>query len=336
MAEKKNRIQQALQENGNLVGLAGAVGLSLALLNPLPLLVGLVAEAAYLLFVPDSKWYEARLGKRHEAEIQARRQQLKQRILPLLSQPMKDRFARLEATRLQIYAQAADNDEKWFDEVLRKLDYLLEKFLLFASKEVQFQNYLRSVQGEVRGVRPGDDAENGGGNKRGWRRGGATPMGNFDLFDDGPRVIDRRGGGAGRRIPVNVEPPPAAPKQAAPSWVKQAVEEIQAHYTRDIASVDALVAAEADENTKAILEKRKDVLERRHEYIDKIGKILTNLQYQLELLEDTFGLINDQIRARSPEQVLADIEGVVYQTDSMTRLLEELGPIEQMGSRLAA
>jgi len=49
----------------------------------------------------------------------------------------------------------------------------------------------------------------------------------------------------------------------------------------------------------------------------------------MELLEDSFGLINDQMRARSPEQVLADIEGVVYQTDSMTQLLEELAPYQQ-------
>ena len=118
--------------------------------------------------------------------------------------------------------------------------------------------------------------------------------------------------------------------------MREAVPEIQAHYTHDIADVDKLIEAEQDENTKAILEKRKDVLERRHEYIDKIGKILTNLQYQIELLEDTFGFINDQIRARSPEQVLADIEGVVFQTDSMTRLLEELAPFEQMAGRLAA
>ncbi len=86
---------------------------------------------------------------------------------------------------------------------------------------------------------------------------------------------------------------------------------------------------ETDASTKAVLEKRIQVLTQRSEGVGKIGRILTNLQYQLSLLEDTFGLINDQIRARSPEQVLADIEGVVDQTDSMTQLLEELAPYEQ-------
>jgi hypothetical protein len=258
---KKNRLAQAFQENGNLVGLAGAVGLSLALLNPLPLLVGLVAEAAYLLFVPDSKWYEARLGKRHEAEIVARREQLKRKILPTLAPPAQERFARLETVRAQIYAQAAEHEhEKWFDQVLRKIDYLLEKFLLFASKEIQFQTYLRSIQAEVRGGAANQRGGNNNGNnkQRGWWR--QTPAGDYDLFDEDPkqqpRIVDRRGGGGkGRRIPVNVEPPPTPPRHAAPSWVHEAVAEIQAHYTRDIEGVDKLIEAEQDENTKGHLGK---------------------------------------------------------------------------------
>ena len=67
-----------------------------------------------------------------------------------------------------------------------------------------------------------------------------------------------------------------------------------------------------------------------------MGKILINLNHQLRLLEDTFGLINDELRARSPEQVLADIEDVVWQTNSMTTLLEEVAPFEQMLQRLSA
>jgi hypothetical protein len=47
-------------------------------------------------------------------------------------------------------------------------------------------------------------------------------------------------------------------------------------------------------------------------------------------MEDTFGLINDEIRARSPEQVLADIEDVVNQTDNLTETLQEVSPFDQM------
>ena len=91
---------------------------------------------------------------------------------------------------------------------------------------------------------------------------------------------------------------------------------------------------ETDDDTKAVLEKRLDVLQRRQEFIGKVDKILTNISNQLKLLEDTFGLINDEIRARSPEQVLADIDDVVTQTNTMTEVLEELAPYEQMAARM--
>jgi hypothetical protein len=53
-------------------------------------------------------------------------------------------------------------------------------------------------------------------------------------------------------------------------------------------------------------------------------------------LEDTFGLINDELRARSPEQVLVEIEEVVAQTHTMTTVLDEVASFEQMLQRLSA
>ena len=44
-----NRFREAFRENANLAGLAGALAVSAALLNPIPLLVGAAAEVAYLL-----------------------------------------------------------------------------------------------------------------------------------------------------------------------------------------------------------------------------------------------------------------------------------------------
>lgn len=88
-------------------------------------------------------------------------------------------------------------------------------------------------------------------------------------------------------------------------------------------------------DTRAILQKRIDVLARRYDFAGKIGKILFNLHHQLRLVEDTFGLINDEIRARSPEQILADIEEVVVATETMSSALEELAPYEQLTARSA-
>ena len=304
MPNKPNRYLEAFKEGSNLVGLTTLVAASAALLTPLPLVAGLVAEAAYLLFVPDSKWYASRLSRRNDAEVEARRQQLKDQTLPLLDPDMQGRFTRLEEIRRQINTQA-QQDQKWFQEVLRKLDYLLEKFLLFGAKEGEFRAYLGNVwldecseRNRQSAARPPLPRVGGG------RPSSATPR-----------------SGQSPRIPA----PPA-------DRVGQLVKDIQASYAADVAQVETLRQDETDENTKMVLDKRVEVLQQRTEGVGKIGRILTNLQYQLALLEDTFGLINDQIRARSPEQVLADIDGVVYQTDSMTKLLDELAPFEQMAA----
>ncbi len=281
MDSKRSRYLEAFKEGGNLIGLTSLVAASAALLSPLPLLAGLVVEAAYLLFVPDSHWYDTRLSRRSDAEVEQRRLLLKAQTFTLLDADMQARFTRLEEIRTQINAQAQD-DRKWFLTVLRKLDYLLEKFLLFAGKEAEFRRYIGSVWNDECGSQ-------------------------------------RR---AALRGADESSAPPAS--RAAPM-----VTEVQASYKRNVEQAQALQAKETDLNTKAVLDKRIQVLEQRSEGVGKIGRILTNLQYQLSLLEDTFGLINDQIRARSPEQVLADIEGVVDQTDSMTQLLDELAPYEQ-------
>lgn len=128
--------------------------------------------------------------------------------------------------------------------------------------------------------------------------------------------------------------PNTFPSTMPDSWVPQAVVEVQSDYIRAIAALQQTLAHEADSNSHAILQKRIDVLLRRQEYVGKMGKTLTNLTYQLQLVEDTFGLINDEVRARSPEQVLSDIDEVVTQTDVMTKTLAEIAPLDQMMARV--
>ncbi|HZP82788.1 MAG TPA: hypothetical protein VFB21_14200 [Chthonomonadaceae bacterium] len=315
-----NRFREAFKENWNLVGLSTAVALSAATLNPLPLLAGLVAEATYMLFVPDSKWYEARLARRFDAEVEQRRQKLKEQTLLLLRPEMRERFARLEDLRRQIDTQSQD-DKAWFREVLRKLDYLLEKFLVFASKEAQFRSYLQSLRDEVRGVRRDDRPASQDWNER--APNGRRAERDHDVIKR--RLISQEEDEKARPLPVD----------SSDRWTQQTVSEIQSYYAKERERLLQTTEAEQDYDTKAVLEKRADVLQRRHEFAGKIGTILINLNHQLQLVEDTFGLINDEIRARAPEQVLADIEEVVVATDTMSTALEELAPYEQMVARAA-
>lgn len=289
--KRPSKLKEAFLEGFNTVGLAGAAAASLALLNPLPLLGALVVEAAYLLFVPDSKWYEKRLAAKYDQEVVDRRRKLRDQIFPSLNSQMQARFSRLEMMRDQIGTQTVDG-RMIFREVLRKLDYLLEKFLLFASKEVQFENYLRSVLDEV-------------------RHGPVVP----------PPVQKR----PSKRIVFQIED-----MTERDEWVKDTVTIINEKYTSEIEGIEELLSRDENLHNQAVLDKRKEVLTRRSQYVVRIGESLINVSHQLHLMEDTFGLINDEIRARSPEQVLADIEDVVFQTDSLTATLEDVAPFDVM------
>ena len=279
-----NRVRDAFLESYNTLGLASLVGpsslvaVSLATLNPLPLIAGAVVEAAYLLFVPDSRWYAERVEEKYDAEVLRRRERLKGEVLPNLSGVVADRFLRLEHVRGQIDSQTG-GDRKPYRQVLRKLDYLLEKFLLFGQKQAQFRLYLTNLLSEVENLPAGAPNER-----------------------------------------QTLEP--------GEGWARKTAERIGKHYEREIGKMDESLAGETNLHTAAIMEKRKEVLTRRSEYVERIAETLTNLGHQLGLMEDTFGLINDEIRARSPEQVLADIDGVVSQTDTLTERLEEVAPFD--------
>jgi len=298
-----NRYLAAFKESFNVVGLTTAAAVSAALLNPLPILGALVLEAAYLLFVPDLKWYQQRLSRVHDADISKRREETKARVLPLLRPDMQHRFARMEAMLENIEAQsktdAAREASGWSREVIRKLDFLLDKFLQFAAKDVQFRDYLFSVLDEVKGgsgVLPSQQA---------------AP-------NRGPRRMPKQN----LQHQVTLD-----------SSTQNAVLEIQNQYDSELSELKKLCEGESDVSTQAVLEKRFEVVQRRREFVGKIGKVLTNLNHQLMLLEDTFGLISDELRARPPEQVLADIDDVVIQTKTMTELLEEMSPYESTLSR---
>lgn len=286
-----NKTAEAFKEGYNILGLAGMVALSAATLNPIPLLFGLVAEAAYLLFLPDSKWYDRRLSDRYDAEVVKRRERLKVEVFPSLPEGIRDRFTRLEGFRSQIGGHQFEG-KRYYREVLRKLDYLMEKFLLFAIKEVQFRSYLRAVLEEL------DRADFT------WRKG-----------EKPPKVRKR---------------PRSEALEESGQWTREAVLSAQEAYDQEVEAIREMLTKEENLHNQAVLEKRKDILFRRRTYVGRIGEILTNLTHQLSLIEDTFGLINDEIRARSPEQVLVDIEDVVSQSESLTESLQDMAPFEIM------
>lgn len=288
MQKHRNRYKAALGESFNVIGLAGAAALSVATLNPIPILGALVAEAVYLLFVPDSKWYEQRLAARYDLEVEERRKKLTERVFPRLSNETQFRFMRLEKIREEIGRQQFDG-RLIYREVLRKLDFLMEKHLLFAEKETEFIAYLRSVRGEVAGVEPPPKSPK-----------------------KQPAMVDE------------IE------KLGRTRWIEDNVAEITDHFEEQLAGVEHMLTTDENLHNVAILEKRREVLNRRAEFVKKIGMSLTNVSHQLQLIEDTFGLMSDELRARSPEQVLMDIDDVIFQSESLTESIQELAPFDVM------
>lgn len=321
--ENRNRYLEAFKESFNVIGLATAAAASAATLNPLPLLIGIVAEAAYLLFYADSRWYQVRMAKKFDADIEARRQTLKKQVLPTLRPVMQARFLRLEEVRRGI-SDNAQEDKEWFREVLRKLDFLLEKWLHFASKDVQFREYLETALIECDA--PPAKAANPNLRQLDPRRRGLA--GALPPDSNMPRLRGMVPPAPGTQ--ANAASNDAPSRDASETWARQAVTRVQESFANELNNLQQMAAAETDETTRAVLEKRVEVLQRRREFVGKIGRIQINLNHQLNLLEDTFGLISDEIRARPPQQVLADIEDVVSQTNTMTQLLEEVAPYEQL------
>src|SRR5688572_995309 len=135
---KRNRLAEAFNESGNLIGLASVVALTAATGAFVPLLVGAVAEAGYLLFVPDSSWYQKRLTEKELRE--AREAWLKRRneLLPTLRPEDQSRFVVLERTRAEVEQHEPEVGGDWHKDVVRKLDYLLERYLHFASRAMRY------------------------------------------------------------------------------------------------------------------------------------------------------------------------------------------------------
>jgi hypothetical protein len=286
-----------------VLGLAGLAAASLAMLNPLPLIIGIAAEAVYMLFVPDSKWYEVRLKAKFDAEVQARLDKLRGQVFPQIHGSVREQFSRLQSARDQI-GQQSRSEETWFREALRKLDFLMEKYLQFALKESQFIKYLTGLVDEA--------YEN--------------------LNQDERRKLDN----IVNRVSSRIKPPRngevVVQQGPAPSedWNNSIAEVLFSQYGREIEELKIRSESEQVFATKSILDKRVEILTKRQEFVERIVQILNNLRHQMQLMTDTFGLINDEIRARSPEQVLADIDEVVITTNSLTEAIEAVTPMENM------
>jgi len=253
-----------------------------------------VAEAVYMLFIPDSKWFTDRLEARFDNEVKAHRAALKAKMFPKVRDEVRDKFLWLESSRAQI-EESSDVKDKWFREALRKLDFLLEKYLEFGDREAEFLNYLFNLMREVYPSMTPDEIRHLPSSCR------------QQYFEAGPGGV-----------------------RLSHEEVKMLIDSIENHYQLELSKLSEQIESETVFATKEILTKHQQVLTRRREFIVRLSDMLVNLRHQMELIAETFGLINDEMRARSPEQVLADIDQVVLQATSLTDALDQVTPTDQV------
>jgi hypothetical protein len=287
------RIPQILKsvflEPFNLIALVAA-GLVFAVSGEFGVLFGAAfVEAAYLIFTPGSEWYKKRYEEKLEQGHTAEREDLKNKLLPELTPEDRTRYERLRMAREAMDRTLDPRMRTELEEVLRKLDYLLDRFLIFAGKRVQYRRYLLAMQ-----------------------------------YPDQALTMEKR---AERRRTLQ----PSGHGGWTPSLaeVEQILPQVRRKLDQRVSEISSEIEREQDATNKDVLIKNLQIVEKRRERIEQIGKIIVNLDRQLELTEDTFGLINDEIRARSPRQILDDVSEVVTQAELTTQILEAAAPFDE-------
>ena len=295
-----SNIKSAFGETRNILFLAAAAFFVLASGATEVLFGALALECAYMLFIPQSRWYRGVLEERTLRLRQRDRARLKVQTLPRLLPVDRNRFLRLETMRNQIPA-AAGTAPGEMAGICRQMDVLLDKFLQFGAKNAQYRAYLvemvRPVPGPAQSGAPWLDK----------------------LIDLAGTLLNEK------QEFVNI-PVGGAPKRITD--VGAIIEGIRKDQDVRIQQLQASISTQTSDANKMVMSKSLEVLTKRRERIGELGDIITNLECQLDLIESTFGLIADQVRTQAPEQVLREINEVVIQTETTTQLLAATAPME--------
>ena len=300
----ESRIKTAFNEQENMIGMAAFAGLSIFLLNPIPLIIGAALEVAYLLFVPDSNWYNNKLVARQKELAKERRDALKQKVYESGGQEYLEKYAQLKSVRTQLDDDYTSRPD-WRD-VIDRLDTLLGKYLEFSLQDTRLRQYLDSLS---------DQAEQG--------LPGLLKPKNKETTELRARLMQSQ--------------------QAAENfsdetvrWVETEMASIRMYFQSQISAIQQLIneeeiriaAGTGSANNRDTLQKRIEIQAMSLNQAEKIGQGLVNLNQQMALMEETIRLINGQIKSKQPGQVLLDIENLVDQSETVSNFLHDIAPFE--------
>lgn len=300
----ESRIKTAFNEQENMIGMAVFAGLSIFLLNPIPLIIGAAIEVAYLLFVPDSNWYNNRLVARQKGIAKERREALKQKVYNSVGSEYWEKYTQLESVRTQLDDDYTSRPD-WRD-VIDRLDTLLGKYLEFGLQDARLRQYLDSLSNQAEQGLPG-----------------LLKPKNKETTELRARLMQSQ--------------------QAAENfsdetvrWVETEMASIRLYFQSQINAIQQLIneeeariaAGTGNANNRDTLQKRIEIQTMSLNQAEKIGQGLVNLNQQMALMEETIRLINGQIKSKQPGQVLLDIENLVDQSETVSNFLHDIAPFE--------
>jgi hypothetical protein len=242
-------------------------------------------EAAYLLVVPRTAWFQRRMRVKREAALAHHRESLRHQVWQRLLPEDRRRFEALERMRSEIDQQAKASSIP--PEMLRQMNDLLPRFLEFAQKRAEYLEYLRGLMKQEVGITA---------SRQGWW-GGTGPA--ADRGRPGEAMLQR----------------------------------LIQHYKEEIATVQQALAGETP-GSADVRRNNLKVLQQCQENLTQMGTILHDLDQQMELVVNTFTLINSQARTRPPEQLVSEVREVVGSAEALREAMAALAPLEQAVQRL--
>ncbi len=143
-----NYTKEAFLNRFNLAALAGAVGLSVVTMSPIPLVLAAGAELLYLATVPGLRPYRRLVDSRfhHRRRLRSRRRDTA--IYERLSPNQQATYDSLVALREQIeenYLRLAGGTPVLADQSVRKIDTLLRSFLRLLDQLNAYRRYLTAT-----------------------------------------------------------------------------------------------------------------------------------------------------------------------------------------------
>jgi len=317
------RAERAVRSPYNILGVSVSIALSAMLLSPWPFAVGIVAELIYLAVacglrpIPSRPREDAQdqqsdvrsvvmprpRAQTSDSELKSGSPKADAGCVPpadLLTGDVQGRYLRLEATFRLIQLQL-DQSEAPHRELLEHLRFLMDRFVYFASKQEALHERLQAIVADARALRP--------------------PM------SPAAGVVD---------LQLVYSPGETGEYRSLDEWVQAKMKAAHDGYEQALSEVAYQREKRGDQPPDIRFEAHAKHLLRCNKNVDKVGKTLLNLHYELQLLDKRFAMTSEEISTRRFEQVLADVKALVLQTQSLTRTVEDIEPFESASEYAAA